>query len=115
MKIPACSVILAGLLVAGNARSSEGIIRNDTVWRDTAGDEMWCNGPMLWSLRSIATKVADICRSSVLGTRPTPGSWASLSDVLTRTENQAVGGLRRLFALSGARWISFTVRFNSGS
>ena len=44
MKTPACAVILAGLLVASNALSSEGIIRNDIVWRDTAGNEIWCNG-----------------------------------------------------------------------
>jgi len=33
-------VVLAGAVVMGQ----EGTIRNDTVWRDADGDEIWCNG-----------------------------------------------------------------------
>jgi hypothetical protein len=36
--------ILVGLLCASRALASDGIIHNDTVWRDTAGQEIWCNG-----------------------------------------------------------------------
>ncbi len=31
-------------LAAGPPAPQDGVIRNDTVWRDTAGNEIWCNG-----------------------------------------------------------------------
>ena len=33
-----------GLLGPILAFAGDGIIHNDTVWRDTAGSEIWCNG-----------------------------------------------------------------------
>jgi hypothetical protein len=35
---------LIGLLGSTLAFAGEGIIRNDTIWRDTTGNEVWCNG-----------------------------------------------------------------------
>lgn len=45
----AAVLILAAACVSteaapGPIRVSPGIIQNDTVWRDTAGNEIWCNG-----------------------------------------------------------------------
>jgi len=36
--------VLAGLLVTSGSFASDGVIHNDTVWRDAAGQEIWCNG-----------------------------------------------------------------------
>jgi len=38
------TLLLAGLLASPASRATEGTVQNDTVWRDTAGNEMWCNG-----------------------------------------------------------------------
>jgi hypothetical protein len=38
------AAIVAGLLMAAACLAADGIIRNDTVWRDTDGNEIWCNG-----------------------------------------------------------------------
>lgn len=38
----AAIMIVAGLSAAGPAGNA--VIRNETVWQDTAGNEIWCNG-----------------------------------------------------------------------
>ena len=38
------TVVLAAFLTALSALAEDGIIRNDTVWHDAAGREIWCNG-----------------------------------------------------------------------
>ena len=37
-------LLLMGLFGATVSFGGDGVIRNDAVWRDTAGIEMWCNG-----------------------------------------------------------------------
>jgi len=39
----ACLIVLS-ILFAASARADDGAIHNDTPWRDTAGNEIWCNG-----------------------------------------------------------------------
>jgi len=38
------TAFLLGALLAGPLMGAEGVIENDTVWHDTSGREIWCNG-----------------------------------------------------------------------
>jgi hypothetical protein len=44
MNMSICTVVLAPLIALTSSLASEGVIHNETVWRDTDGNEIWCNG-----------------------------------------------------------------------
>jgi hypothetical protein len=44
MNISVCTAVLASLIAVASSLASEGVIHNETVWRDSDGNEVWCNG-----------------------------------------------------------------------
>jgi hypothetical protein len=44
LRRPTIAAFLMALLGSIWSFASDSIIHNDTVWRDTAGNEIWCNG-----------------------------------------------------------------------